>query len=154
MFICILKNILFKNLIKVNFIFIIKRTDIKYGGSYFGTLDVYYDENDINNLKPVIIYVHGGAWMFGNKNKNTGVGNLLIREGYIGVNPNYVLFSRGSMDDMVDNIYKAIQWTYKNISKYGGNKNKIILSGHSSGAHLAALTTFKSSLGIENNGKY
>jgi acetyl esterase/lipase len=127
--------------------------DIKYGGSSSGTLDVFYNKKDTSNLKPVVIFVHGGAWIFGNKYEYSKIGSLLVREDYVGVLPNYVLFPRGSIDDMVDDLYKAIKWTYNNISKYGGNKNEIILTGHSAGAHIAALTAFKASLDIKNNGK-
>jgi len=55
---------------------------------------------------------------------------------------------------MVNDIYQSIQWTYDNIEKYGGNKNKITLAGYSAGAHLMALTTFKAALRMENNDKY
>jgi hypothetical protein len=125
-------------------------TDIKTSTN---TLDVYYDKSNTDSLKPVIIFVHGGGWFFGSKSDYSRMGSMLVKEDYVGVIINHVLFPKGSMDDMVDDVYNSVQWVYNNISKYGGNKNKIILTGHSSGAHLAALTTFKSSLGIKNNGK-
>jgi len=53
---------------------------------------------------------------------------------------------------MVDEIYHVIEWTYYNIINFGGDHSKITLSGHSSGAHLAALTLVKADYGIENNG--
>jgi acetyl esterase/lipase len=127
-----------------------KELNIDYGGSFTSRLDVYYDESDTSNLKPVVIFVHGGAWIIGDKIKYSKIGTLLVDEGYIGVLPNYVLFPFGSIEDMVDDVYKAIEWTYNNIEKYGGDKTKIILSGHSAGAHLAALTLIKSTLKMEN----
>jgi len=53
---------------------------------------------------------------------------------------------------MVSDIYQAVLWTYNNISLYGGDKDRIILSGHSAGAHLAALTAIKASLQLPNKG--
>ncbi|ORX84894.1 alpha/beta-hydrolase [Anaeromyces robustus] len=129
------------------------KTDIRFGGTVAGALDVYYDKNNTKNLKPVVIFVHGGAWMFGDKYEYSKIGSLLIKEKYVAVLPNYLLFPLGTIDDMVGDLHKAIKWTYDNIEKYGGNKNKIILTGHSAGAHLVALTTFKAALGIKNNGK-
>jgi len=127
-----------------------KELNIDFGGSFTSRLDVYYDESDTNNLKPVVIFIHGGAWIVGDKIKYSKIGTLLVEEGYIGVLPNYILFPFGSFEDMVDDVYKAVEWTYNNIEKYGGDKSKIILSGHSAGAHLAALTTIKSTLKLEN----
>jgi len=55
---------------------------------------------------------------------------------------------------MVNDIYQSIQWVYKNIKHYGGNKNKISLVGYSAGAHLLTLTTIKSVLQMKNNDKF
>ena len=130
------------------------RKNIKFGGSSKGTLDVYYDKASVKDLKPVVIYAHGGAWIGGDKDDDEYLGKFISKDGYVAVSLNYILFPKGDFDDMVDDVYKAIQWTYNNIEKYGGNKNKITLSGYSAGAHLMALTTFKAALRMENNNKY
>jgi len=129
------------------------KLNIKFGPTT-ETLDVYYDKKHTDVLKPVVIFVHGGGWIMGNKSEYSKIGSLLLKDDYVAVIPDYVLFPRGSIDDMVDNIYNAIQWTYENISEYGGDKENIILSGHSAGAHLSLLTTLKAKLGAKNNGKY
>ncbi|ORX42000.1 alpha/beta-hydrolase [Piromyces finnis] len=129
-------------------------TDIKIPGSSSAKADVYYDKKDTKTLKPVVIFVHGGAWIFGSKYEYSRIGSLLVEEDYVGVLPEYVLFPRGTIDDMVNDIYNSIVWTYNNIQKYGGNKDKIILSGHSAGAHLIALTAFKSALRMKNQNDY
>lgn len=116
-------------------------------------LDVYYNKNEVSNKgKEVVIHIFGGSWILGDKIGQTKIGSLLEDEGYVAVVPNYVLFPTGTIDDMVDDIYNAIQWTYKNISKYGGNPKKISVCAHSSGAHITALTIIKSTLEMENNG--
>ncbi|ORX42001.1 alpha/beta-hydrolase [Piromyces finnis] len=129
-------------------------TDIKIPGSSSAKADVYYDKKDTKTLKPVVIFVHGGAWIFGSKYQYSRMGSLLVEENYVGVLPEYVLFPKGTIDDMVNDIYNSIVWTYNNIQKYGGNKDKIILSGHSAGAHLTALTVFKSALRMKNQNDY
>ncbi|OUM64372.1 hypothetical protein PIROE2DRAFT_8844, partial [Piromyces sp. E2] len=129
--------------------------DIKFeGGSSSGYLDVFYDKDNVKDLKPVIIFVHGGAWISGNKNEYIYTGDYFFKHGYVAVNTNYVLFPKGKIDDMVNDVYQAIMWTYNNIEKYGGNKKKISLVGYSAGAHLMALTTLKAALRMENNDKY
>ncbi|KAL6621683.1 alpha/beta-hydrolase [Neocallimastix californiae] len=127
--------------------------NIIFNQSTKSKMDVYYDKKDIQNLKPVVIFSHGGGWISGDKKNFIGVGTYLREQGYVAVLPNYILFPQGKVDDMVDDIYQSIQWTYNNISKYGGNKNKIILVGYSAGAHLTALTTIKVTLGIKNKNK-
>jgi len=128
------------------------KTDISYGGTSAAKLDVFYNKDDTKTLKPVVIFVHGGAWVVGSKAEYSRIGSLLVKEDYVAVLPEYLLFPWGSIDDMVSDVYKAIQWTVNNISKYGGDPSKITLTGHSAGAHLIALTAFKSALRLKNNG--
>ena len=54
---------------------------------------------------------------------------------------------------MVDEIHHAIEWTYKNIHKYGGDNKRMSISGQSAGAHLISLTLTRSALGLNNLGK-
>jgi len=115
-------------------------------------LDVYYNKRNTKSKKKVVIHFFGSSWIHGDKINQTSIGSLLESEGYVAVVPNYVLFPNGTIEDMVDDVYKAIQWTYKNISKYGGNPKKIYVCAHSSGAHITALTIVKSTLHLENNG--
>jgi len=115
-------------------------------------MDIFYDKADIQNLKPVVFFVHGGGWIIGDKHEYSKIGSLLMKENNVAILPNYVLFPEGSFDDMVDDIYKSIVWTYNNIEKYGGDKNRLTLIGYSSGAHLTMLTILKSYLRMINNG--
>jgi len=126
------------------------KRNIKFNGER--VLDVYYDKNNVKDKKRVVIHIFGGSWIQGDKINQVHVGNLLETEGYVAVLPNYALHPNGTVDDMVEDIYKAIHWTYNNISKYGGNPKKLYLSAHSAGAHVAALTIVKAALHLENNG--
>eukprot|EP00833_Pecoramyces_ruminatium_P016715 jgi/Orpsp1_1/1190747/evm.model.d7180000080984.1 len=116
-------------------------------------LDVYYkkEEVDENNLKPVVIFIHGGTWYEGDRIKFTKFGSLLKDNGYVGVLPEYILFPHGDLEDMVYDVYTSAKWTFENIKKYGGDPNKVTIVGHSSGAHILALTLFKSYYGMKNN---
>ncbi|KAL6612981.1 alpha/beta-hydrolase [Neocallimastix californiae] len=114
-------------------------------------LDVYNNKNEGGNtLKPVVIFIYGGTWYQGDKVKFTRFGTLLEENGYVGVIPTYTLFPYGGMEDMVYDVYTAITWTFENIEKYGGDPNRITVAGHSAGAHLVALTLFKSYNFMEN----
>jgi len=119
-------------------------------------LDVYFQDSKFKSLqkKPVVIYIYGGGWCTGNKDKNAKIGEFLRDNGYVAVLPNYHIYPNAtSVDTMVDDITHAIKWTYKNIHKYGGDNKRMSISGQSAGAHLISLTLTKSALGIDNLGK-
>jgi len=127
--------------------------NIYLGGSTSNYADVYYKKSEVDSKKEVVIFVHGGTWVAGDKVENSKIGSLLCKNDYVGVVANYVLFPKGRVDDMVNDVYNAVEWTYNNIEQYGGDKKKIILAGYSAGAHLSALTLFKSHLGMKNHRK-
>ncbi|ORY74716.1 alpha/beta-hydrolase [Neocallimastix californiae] len=116
-------------------------------------LDVYYDEATIIQKKPVVMHVHGGSWCEGSKDKEGFMGEFFQKNGFVSVVVNYRLYPETEyIDDMVEDIYKTIQWTLNNIAIYGGDASQFTLIGHSAGAHLATLTTVKAALGMEVNG--
>jgi len=119
-------------------------------------LDVYYQKSNLKKLekKPVVIYIYGGAWCSDNKEKNAKIGEYLRENGYIAVLPNYNVYpNTTTVETMVDEVHHAIEWTYKNIHKYGGDNKRMSISGQSAGAHIISLTLVKSSLGLKNLGK-
>ncbi len=113
------------------------------------SLDIYYNSS-IDVKKPVIVYVHGGGWCKGDKsNQIENKVNLFRSLGHIFVSVNYRLSpfpfdisnnNRIKYPDHNVDIADALLWINDNISQYGGNKHKIVLLGHSAGAHLVALT--------------
>jgi len=121
------------------------------------SLDLYYYSQEPSN-KPIVVYVHGGAWQVGDKaNQITNKVNLFNSLGYIFVSINYRLSTNASVKYPTHNIdvADAVKWVYDNIGSYGGDKNKIALLGHSAGAHLVSLTgtsnQFLPSLGLPVN---
>ncbi|OUM57187.1 hypothetical protein PIROE2DRAFT_17899, partial [Piromyces sp. E2] len=124
-----------------------------YGGSSKGKLDLYYNKKDTKNLKPIVIFVHGGGWISGDKYNFISIGTFLQQQGYVAALPNHVLFPEGKIDDMVNDIYQSVQWVYKNAYKYGGDNKKITFVGYSAGAHIMALTAIKASLKMTVNKK-
>jgi arylformamidase len=99
--------------------------------------------------KPIVVYVHGGAWAIGDKaNSLTNKTNLFSSLGYLFVSINYRLSPTTVSTDPTrimfpthnEDVADAVKWLYDNIGTYGGNKQKIALMGHSAGAHLVSLT--------------
>ncbi|XP_041364551.1 probable isoprenylcysteine alpha-carbonyl methylesterase ICME [Gigantopelta aegis] len=115
--------------------------DVPYGRNY-RTLDIYSSQLGVSSeLKPVVIFVYGGAWGSGDKHVYCLLcSQLSHRLGAVVCCPNYSLYPQGYVDDMIQDVVDCISWTYENIESYGGDKDKIILIGHSAGAHLCAMS--------------
>jgi acetyl esterase/lipase/Ca2+-binding EF-hand superfamily protein len=104
------------------------------------SLDVYAPKTGQNH--PVVVMIHGGGWQRGDKANPNVIGNKVrhfVASGYIFASVNYRLSPQFKHPSQVQDIAKAVAWIQDNISRYGGNPNRIYLMGHSSGAHLAAL---------------
>lgn len=114
---------------------------LRYGNHSRQALDVYIPEDAKN--APIILMVHGGAWKIGDKARPNVVQNKVDKwgqEGFIFVSTNYRLLPVQPYNQAQD-IRKALAFVQKMAPSWGGNSRKIILMGHSAGAHLVALTT-------------
>jgi acetyl esterase/lipase len=91
---------------------------------------------------PVVILVHGGAWMLGD-NRSCGlysaVGAYLVSQGIGAVLPNYRLSPRVRHPEHVKDLARAFAWTKNHIAEHGGRPDQLFLVGHSAGGHLVAL---------------
>ena len=91
---------------------------------------------------PVMVFVHGGAWKSGNKDLYAPLGENFASQGIGTAIINYRL-SGGNRTtkhpDHIQDVAKAFAWVKENCGKYGGNKDKLFVSGHSAGGHLVAL---------------
>ena len=89
---------------------------------------------------PVILQVHGGAWIVGRKE---GQGEPLLshlaERGWVGVTINYRLSPRATWPDHIVDVKRAIAWTRASIAEHGGDPDFIVVTGGSAGAHLASL---------------
>ena len=104
-------------------------------------LDVHYDKDDTKTKNPVILWVHGGAWKFGDKSRSLHAKpKAFTQAGYVTVALNYRFHPAASWQEQADDVARAAKWLTSHISNYGGDPRRIILMGHSAGAHLAALT--------------
>lgn len=114
------------------------KTDIAYGtDKERNILDVYIPKGV--KKAPVVIFVHGGAWVFGNKSVFSGPGKMLAEQGIVTVSTNYRLSPKVKHPEHIKDIAKAFAWTVDHVAEYGGDPGKICLTGHSAGGHLVAL---------------
>ncbi|MBU1446591.1 alpha/beta hydrolase [Patescibacteria group bacterium] len=104
-------------------------------------LDIFIPEkNDRNRNEnfPIIIYFHGGGLMLGNKKDAYGTCKYLADQGYLVFNVDYRLTPKYKFPTQLQDTAEAIFWIYKHGKKYGGDIEKIFLSGDSAGAYLAS----------------
>ena len=89
---------------------------------------------------PVLVYIHGGAWVIGDK-REQGLPLLheLARRGWVTVTINYRLSPRATWPDHIVDCKRALVWVREHIAEYGGDPGFIAVSGGSAGGHLAAL---------------
>ena len=90
-------------------------------------------------VAPVVVFFYGGAWRSGNKGLYRYVAKALARRGYVAVVPDYRIYPEARYPDFLDDAAAAVRWVKDNIARFGGDPRKIFLTGHSAGAHIAAM---------------
>ncbi len=103
-------------------------------------LDLYVPKAD--GLAPVFLFVHGGAWRFGDKALYPPVGHRFAKEGILTVIPSYRLAPKNPWPAQAEDTAAALAWTVSHVAAYGGDTNRIFIGGHSAGGHLTSLITF------------
>ena len=96
-------------------------------------LDIYYPEKASNYT--TVVWFHGGGITAGNKFipekwKDKGIAVVAV---------NYRLNPRVNCPAYIEDAAAAVAWVFNNIKKYGGDPNKIVVSGHSAGGYLASM---------------
>jgi acetyl esterase len=98
-------------------------------------LDVYVPQAMKGPL-PVVLYVHGGAFMWGSKDTHFMFGQLWARAGYVVFNINYRLAPRHPYPAAIEDACEALRWVHDNAARYGGDPRRIALAGEAAGANL------------------
>ncbi|XP_075501276.1 isoprenylcysteine alpha-carbonyl methylesterase ICME-like isoform X1 [Primulina tabacum] len=123
---------------------------IVYGDRPRNRLDLYLPKN-IDGLKPMVIFVTGGAWIIGYKAWGSLLGLQLAERDIIVASIDYRNFPQGTISDMVKDISQGISFVCNNVVEFGGDPNKIYLMGQSAGAHISACALLQQAV-KESNG--
>jgi arylformamidase len=110
---------------------------VSYGPAEIEKADIYKTRTP---NAPIMIYIHGGAWKGGTSSQVAYMSEVFINAGvhFIPVDFNNVLELDGSIVPMVDQVRRAVGWVYKNAKSFGGDPDRIYITGHSSGGHLGS----------------
>ncbi|CAN5268499.1 alpha/beta hydrolase [soil metagenome] len=89
---------------------------------------------------PVLVQVHGGAWIMGNKDQQAGplMAHMADR-GWVCVAINYRLSPRATWPDHIGDVKRALAWVKANIADHGGDPGFVAITGGSAGGHLSSL---------------
>lgn len=118
---------------------------VAYGTEEMQRVDVYAPQNSGASPAtgaaklPVIIFFHGGGWRHGDRQSYGFAGRAFASEGFVTVVAGYRLGEEGKFPIFMDDAAAAIRWTHANVARYGGDPDRIVLAGHSAGAHIALL---------------
>ncbi len=90
---------------------------------------------------PVHIFIHGGTWRTGFARDYLFPAETFLHAGahYVSLDFTSVLDVKGDLAPMADQVRRAVAWIYRNAARFGGDPNRLYLSGHSSGGHLAGV---------------
>ncbi|MDR1631195.1 MAG: alpha/beta hydrolase [Oscillospiraceae bacterium] len=104
------------------------------------SLDAYYKEN--TSGRPVVFFVHGGAYMIGDKsnaNCYQDKAPYFTENGYVFISVNYRLSPAVKHPAHIEDLAAAFMYVYNHAEEWGGDKDNIFIMGHSAGAQLVAL---------------
>jgi acetyl esterase/lipase len=118
-----------------------RKADIAYGAGKRQRLDVYVPEGvsaSAPSDRPVVVFWYGGSWKNGSKADYRFVGAALAERGYVTVLPDYRLYPEVKFPAFLDDAARAVAWVQAHAQEFGGNPSRVVLMGHSAGAHTAA----------------
>jgi len=108
---------------------------VAYGPDPSQKLDVYANKGK----RPVLLFFHGGAWIYGYLWWCGFMARGVEKQGGLLVVGTYRLAPGHRFPAQLEDAKAALGWVHKNIARYGGDPERIVVGGHSAGGHLAAL---------------
>lgn len=125
--------------------------DIAYGPHARHRLDVHTATVRRSSAPvPVVVYVHGGGFVRGNRHSNRNVSDYFASLGLVAVNATYRLAPEAKWPAGSQDVSRAVAWVRENISDYGGDPNQIYVIGKSAGAFHVAEFALRPSIAGDN----
>jgi len=108
----------------------------RYGAREMQQLDIYAPP--AASGAPVLVYLHGGAWLRGSRRDVAYPAPMLAGRGAVLVVPDFDNVAEVPLPAMIGQCREAVEWTVRHAASFGGDPARVYLAGHSSGAHLAS----------------
>ena len=114
--------------------------DVRYGPGAKETLDIFpAADSGARPGAPVHLFIHGGYWRAMDKSDYSFIADAFQPAGATTVVINYDLCPAVTLDTIVEQSNRSIAWTFRNIAEYGGDPERLYVSGNSAGGHLTAM---------------
>lgn len=109
-------------------------------------VSVYRPVRAVDGGAPVLVFIHGGGWVAGSRTAHSADLRWFAEQGWLTVTVDYPLSSsdRHLWDVVQDRIGCALAWVVRNAAGYGGNPDRLSLTGDSAGGNLAINTAYLS----------
>jgi arylformamidase len=117
----------------------LKRTaDVHYGPTRMEKLDIY---PAADASAPIVVFIHGGYWFDGRLKKENyiWVARGFVARGVTTVIIDYDVCPKVTVDEIVRQCRAAVAWVYKNAESFGGDRDRLYVTGNSAGGHLTAM---------------
>ena len=112
--------------------------DVAYRPGPRGMMDIYRPTNAAGPL-PVVVFFYGGSWQTGSRGDYRFVAATLARRGMVVVVPDYRVYPEVQFPDFIADAAEAVVAARSRAGEWGGDPKRIVLAGHSAGAHIAAM---------------
>ncbi|MFP5076130.1 alpha/beta hydrolase [Rhizobium sp. YIM 134829] len=110
--------------------------DLAYGTGPAETVDLFFPPGPRHSL-PVHLFIHGGYWRMFSKRDYAMMAESITTAGAIAVILDYDLMPGARLATLVDQTRRAAGWIGSHVAEFGGDPERLSVSGHSAGAHLA-----------------
>ncbi len=113
-----------------------------YGPNPVEQLDIFPASSPANSpAAPIFVFVHGGAWREGHARDYAFPAEMFVKAGahYVALDFMEKMEAGGDLRGMVEQVRRGIAWVYNNAESFGGDRERLYIGGHSSGAHLAGV---------------
>ncbi len=119
--------------------------DLRFDPSTNGTID-FFPASGASAKKPCLIFIHGGYWRSMDKSDFSFIAPPWVARGANVLIPNYMLCPQASLENIVIQIRACYQWVLHQSERLNIDQSRLLLVGHSAGAHLAAMILADSNL--------
>jgi acetyl esterase/lipase len=118
----------------------VHRSSVRYGDHPSQLLDVWRSKDTLNERAPVLVFIPGGAWVFGRRElQGHTLMAHLARRGWVCLSVQYRSSPRHRWPRQMTDVKAAIAWARANAQQFGGDPNFVAVAGCSAGGHMATL---------------
>ncbi len=123
--------------------------DERYGVHERHALDIYQPTAAASGPRPVLVCVHGGGFIRGDKAAKANAGYRFAREGFVTVAPNYRLAPDSRWPSGPQDVAAVVHWLAEHAGRFGGDPWRIVLMGESAGAAHVAAAVLQRRFGVD-----